>query len=103
MRGMIGLGLIGAGLALASAASASTPAAWAALEKKVAARCVAKSALRQAQLLPGKLGFSDAIGIEVRMVRGKDRRGRTQTLACAYDRRSGQAEVQEAPDWAGKR
>jgi hypothetical protein len=86
-------------LAAGGAAHASTADAWAAMEKKVSAGCVAKSGLSRARLMPGKLSFSDEIGTEVRMVRGTDRRGRQVTRACAFQRGSGKVEVQDAPDW----
>lgn len=90
------------GFALVPHASASTPEAWNAMEKKITARCTARSGLTRAKIMPGKLGFSDTMGMEVRMVRGLDRRGRPATMACGYQRRTGLVEVQEAPTWGSR-
>ena len=94
------IGLIAIGL-LASSASASTPAAWDQMNTKVARACVAMSGLSRPVLLARKISFSDAIGTEVRMIRGFDRRGRMQRLLCAYNRAPGRTEVQPADVWTG--
>lgn len=86
---------------LASGATASTPAAWNQMNQRVNRACIAMSGLSRPELLAKKISFSDTIGTEVRMIRGADKRGRMQRLLCAYDRKSGRAEVQEADVWNG--
>lgn len=76
-------------------ALASSPAAWSALDKQVASACVKKAGLARARTLSDKVGFSDAIPVELRVVQGFDRRGKYARMICAYDRRTRQAEVQE--------
>jgi len=97
LRGMI----LCAALAVTAAipATASTPEAWAQLYKKVNRACVAQSGLARPQLLAAKLSYTDNVPVEVRLLRGNDRRGRLQRLVCVYDRRTGRAEVQAAPNW----
>ncbi len=89
-------------LAGTSAASvASTPQAWAALDLRSAAECS-----RASGLLDPKVGapvrFSDPIGFDVRVVTGVAPQSHmgdaSATMLCAFDRRTGQAEVVEAPD-----
>jgi hypothetical protein len=85
----------------ASGATASTPAAWNQMNQRVNRACIAMSGLARPQLLAKTISFSDTIGTEIRMIRGTDKRGRMQRLLCAYDRKSGRAEVQEADVWTG--
>lgn len=80
---------------------ASTPQAWANLDQRVGRACIAMSGLARPEILARKISFSDPIGVEVRMVRGTDPRGRFKRLLCAYNRKSGRAEVQEAGAWFG--
>ena len=92
------------GLALsvvATGAQASTPDAWSAMNQRAGRACVAMSGLARPQLLAKQISYSDTIGVEVRMLRGVDRRGRAKQLLCAFDRRTGRAEVQEAGSWLG--
>lgn len=86
---------------VATTASASTPGAWAQLDTRVNRACVAMSGLARPQVLAKKISFSDVIGVEARMIRGVDRRGRMQRMLCAYNRRTGRTEVQEAAGWLG--
>lgn len=85
--------------AAGSAATASTPAAWAQLDRNVSRACIAMSGLARPQVLATKISFSDAIGVEARMIRGTDNRGRVKRLLCAYNRRTSRTEVQEASSW----
>ena len=85
----------------ATGATASTPAAWNQMNTRVNRACVAMSGLARPQLLAKKISFSDVIGTEIRMIRGTDKRGRMQRLLCAYDRKTGRAEVQEGDVWNG--
>lgn len=87
---------------LATAASASTPEAWAQLDRRVSRACIAMSGLQYPTVSATPIRYSDAIGIEARLVRGYNVvRGRrvNKRLLCAFDRRSGRAEVQEAQAW----
>jgi len=82
------------------ASVASTPQAWAALDVGSAAECS-----RASGLLDPKVGapmrFSDQIGFDVRVVTGvapqSQMGGASVTMLCAFDRRTGKAEVVEAP------
>jgi hypothetical protein len=85
--------------AAGSPAVASSPQAWAQLDQRVNRACIAMSGLARPQVLGTKISFSDVIGIEARMIRGLDNRGRMKRLLCAYNRRSGRTEVQEASSW----
>lgn len=80
-------------------AQASTPAAWNQMNQRVNRACVAMSGLARPELIAARISFSDTIGTEVRMLRGMDNRGRMKRLLCAYNRRTGRTEVQEAPAW----
>lgn len=94
--------LIACTVALAgTAAAASTPAAWDQMNQRVNRACVAMSGLSRPELLAKKISFSDTIGTEIRMIRGADKRGKMKRLLCAYDRKSGRAEVQETDVWNG--
>lgn len=86
---------------IGTAATASTPQAWDQMNQRVNRACVAMSGLSRPELLAKKISFSDTIGTEIRMIKGADKRGRMQRLLCAYDRKSGRAEVQEADVWNG--
>ena len=80
-------------------AVASSPAAWDALDAKVARACLAKSGLRGARVT-ARLGFSDAVPVELRLLSGQSRsrsRGQPRTRVCAYSRTTGAVEVQDAP------
>lgn len=79
---------------MGTAASASTPAAWNQMNQRVNRACIAMSGLARPELLAKKISFSDTIGIEIRMIRGADTRGRMQRLLCAYNRSTGRAEIQ---------
>ena len=88
-------------IVLSGSASASTPAAWAALNQRVNRACIAMSGLSRPEVLAQKISFSDAIGTEVRMIRGTDSRGRYHRKLCAYNRSSSRTEVQDAAGWLG--
>jgi hypothetical protein len=88
-------------LLFATTTSASTPMAWAKMNTRVKRACIAISGLEHPELLAGNISFSDAIGTEVRMIRGTDKRGRMKRLVCAYNRLTGQTEVQEGDVWSG--
>lgn len=83
-----------------AASVASTPQAWTALDIKSAAECSQASGL-----LDPKVGapvrFSDQIGFDVRVVTGvapqSHMGGASVTILCAFHRRTGMAEVVEAP------
>ena len=88
-------------VAVALPAQASSPAAWEQMNRRVNRACIAMSGLARPEILAKKISFSDTIGIEARMVRGLDMRGRYQRMLCAYNRRTGRTEVQEAGGWLG--
>ena len=80
---------------------ASTPDAWKQMDTRVNRACVATSGLTRPVLLAKKISFSDAIGVEVRMIRGADKAGHTKRLLCAYNRSTNRTEVQDADVWNG--
>jgi len=86
---------------VATSANASTPAAWEQMNQRANRACIAMSGLTRPQLLAKKISFSDVIGVEIRQIRGVDKRGRMKRLLCAYDRASGRAEIQDADNWNG--
>lgn len=98
MRTIILLGIIALS---AQPGAASTPEAWTQMNQRAARACVAMSGLARPQLLAKKISFSDVIGVEVRQIRGIDKRGRMTRLLCAYNRSTGRTEVQPADNWNG--
>lgn len=88
-------------LSVASGAIGSTPESWQAMNERVNRACVAKSGLAQPVLLAKKISYSDAIGVEIRQVRGTDSRGRMTRWLCAYNRSTGLAEIEAADAWNG--
>jgi hypothetical protein len=87
-------------LTIPASTSASTPEAWAQLDQRVVRACIAMSGLSRPQVLARKVSYSDVIGVEVRMLRGVER-GVMQRKLCAYNRRTGRTEVQDAGGWFG--
>lgn len=97
MKAILGLAL----LSITGGVMASTPAAWDEMNQRVNRACVAISGLARPELLARKISYSDAIGVDIRQLRGIDRRGRTQRLLCAYNRSTKTAEIQAADVWNG--
>ncbi len=94
------IGLCAATL-LAMPVAASTPGEWDAMDRRTNGACIAMSGLSRPVLLAQRISFSDTIGTEIRMLRGRDSRGRTKRLLCAVNRATGRTEVQEAGNWYG--
>lgn len=86
---------------IAVPAGASAPGEWDRLNTRVNRACIAMSGLARPEVLAKRISFSDVIGVEARMIRGVDNRGRYQRMLCAYNRRTGRTEVQEAGGWLG--
>ena len=101
MRKLYSAMLAGVIAASAVPVPASTPQAWEQMNRRVNRACVAMAGLERPELLAVKISYSDAIGTEIRMIRGTDRRGVMQRKLCAYNRRSGRVEVQDATGWNG--
>lgn len=99
----IRLVLLGAGaiIGLSAAAFASTEEAWANLDTRVNRACIAMSGLARPQVLKQKVSYSDVIGIEVRMLRGTDDKGKFHRKLCAFNRKTSRTEVQDAGGWWG--
>lgn len=85
----------------ATLAYASSPESWANLDTRVNRACIAMSGLARPQVLGQKISFSDAIGVEVRMIRGYDNRNRFHRKLCAFNRRTSRTEVEDAGSWFG--
>lgn len=100
MKPFIRLTIVGFLSSLPVASIASTPDSWRQLDQKVVRACIAMSGLSRPEVLTRKISYSDPIGVEVRMLRGVEN-GRMQRKLCAYNRRSGRAEVQDAGGWWG--
>ncbi len=81
--------------------SASTPESWKHTDQQSGRACLAMSGLARPELLASKNSFSDVIGIDLRMIRGHDAKGHLKRLLCAYNRRSGRAEIQAGGNWLG--
>ncbi|MEG3153633.1 hypothetical protein [Sphingomonas sp. RB1R13] len=88
-------------LVFASSLAASTPESWKQLDRKSGRTCIAISGLARPELLAFKNSFSDVIGIDLRMIRGRDAKGHMKRLLCAYNRSSGRAEIQDGKNWLG--
>ena len=88
-------------LMIAGAASASSPDAWANLDVRVNRACIAMSGLSRPQVLAHKISTSDAVGVEVRLVRGYDSRNRFHRKICVFNRKNSRSEVQDAGSWFG--
>lgn len=86
---------------LATTANASTSESWANLDTRVNRACIAMSGLARPQVLKQKVSYSDAIGIEIRLLRGTDDRGRFHRKLCAFNRKNSRTEVQDAAGWFG--
>ena len=98
---MVGIMTAATAAALATGAQASAPGEFEKMNIRANRACVAISGLARPELLSSKISFSDTIGTEVRMIRGTDRRGRMQRLLCAYNRKTGRAEIQPGGVWNG--
>jgi hypothetical protein len=88
---------------LAWPAIASTPAAWAKGERAARTVCASTSGLNGAGASPA-VHFDDRSARDVLLVEGWARgrwiaKRRRATMLCLYDRRTGKAEVSEAPGW----
>ena len=88
-------------LVLPSSLAASTADSWKQFDQRSGRACLAMSGLARPELLASKNSFSDVIGIDLRMIRGRDAKGHMKQLLCAYNRRSGRVEVQDAGNWSG--
>ena len=81
--------------------AASAPSAWAELDRKAIAACTAAATEIKAPQIGPAVRFSDTIGIDVREVMGtykpRHMMGAKARQLCAYDRRSGKAEVTDQP------
>lgn len=84
----------------AASSLASTPQAWAEMNAKSSAACAQVSGLNEPKV-GAPIRFSDAIGLDVRVVTGTAPQPHMEdtsvTMLCAFDRRTGQAEVVDAP------
>lgn len=88
-------------LAIAASASASSPAAWANLNTRVNRSCIAMSGLARPEVLAQKISTSDAVGVEVRLIRGYDDRKRFHRKICVFNRSNSRTEVHDAGSWFG--
>lgn len=90
-----------AAMILSASAGASTPESWANMDQRVNRACIAMSGLSRPQVLAQKVSFSDAIGTEMRMIRGTDSRGRFHRMICAFNRKTSRTEVKDVGGWFG--
>lgn len=89
-----------AAVLLAGAAQASSPAAWSAHDKEVAAACVKASGLKGAKPAGQPMAYDDGVGMTALLVAGrypqphmKNRAGR---VLCLFDRKKREAVTIEA-------
>jgi len=92
--------LLAAALIAAGAAQASSPAAWSAHDKEVAAACVKASGLKDAKPAGQPMAYDDGVGMTALLVAGrypqphmKNRAGR---VLCLFDRKKREAVTIEA-------
>ena len=85
---------------MAGAAQASSPDAWSAHDKEVAAACVKASGLKNAKPAGQPMAYDDSVGMTALLVAGrypqahmKNRPGR---VLCLFDRKKREAVVTEA-------
>jgi hypothetical protein len=85
---------------ITGAAQASSPEAWSAHDKEVAAACVKASGLKNAKPAGQPMAYDDSVGITALLVAGrypqahmKNRPGR---VLCLFDRKKHEAVVTEA-------
>ena len=87
-----------AAVTLAVPASASTPGAYAALDQRTSAACIAASGLRDAAVGP-VMRFSDTFLMDARSVTGvypqAHMKGAKGAMLCLYNRKTKRAETQE--------
>ena len=95
MRMILALALF----AVTAPAVASTPASYAALDRRSAAACVKAAGLKRSKIGPA-VRFSDTLLIDVRTVSGiwpqRHMKGARAEMLCLYNRRTGVVETQEA-------
>ena len=95
--------IILAALLLSGPALASSPDAWAKLGAKAAAACAKASGFRDPLVSSATVRFSDLLGLDMRLVAGvypqPHMKGARGQVLCAYDRRTGKTEVQDAEAW----
>lgn len=86
--------------ALTGPALASSPAAWSAHDKEVAARCAKASGLKNAQPAGRPMVFDDSVGMTALLVSGRypqrHMKNRPARVLCLFDRKSRDAVVTEA-------
>ncbi len=88
-------------LMMTAAAGASTPGSWAQLNTRVNRACIAMSDLARPTVLAHRVSTSDALGVEIRMVRGYDSRNRFHRKICVFRRSNSRTEVHDAASWFG--
>ena len=88
-------------VAISSAAGASAPSAWANLNTRVNRACIAMSDLATPQVLAQRISTSDAVGVEIRLLRGRDSRNRFHRKICVFNRSNSRTEVHDAASWFG--
>ncbi len=92
-----------AGLLLSAPAYASSPAAWAELDNRAKKACAQASGFREPLVSPATVRFSDTLGLDMRLVAGiypqPHMKGARGQVLCAYNRRTGATEVQDADAW----
>ncbi len=89
-----------AAAALTGAALASSPAAWSAHDRGVAARCVKASGLNKARPAGRPMAYDDSVGMTALLVSGRypqrHLKNRPARVLCLFDREKHQAVVTEA-------
>jgi hypothetical protein len=85
---------------MAGAAQASSPAAWSAHDKEVAAACVKASGLKSAKPAGQPMAYDDSVGMTALLITGRypqaHMKNRTGRVLCLFDRKKSEATVTEA-------
>jgi hypothetical protein len=100
MRRLLNNALLLVTVFMAGAAQASSPAAWSAHDKEVAAACVKASGLKNAKPAGQPMAYDDSVGMTALLVAGRypqaHMKNRTGRVLCLFDRKKHEAAVTEA-------
>ena len=84
----------------AGAALASSPAAWTAHDKEVAASCIKSSGLKNAKAVGRPMAYDDSIGLTALFIAGRypqpHMKNRSGRVLCLFDRKTRESVVTEA-------
>lgn len=95
--------VLGVLLVTAISADASSPAAWEQHKKEVVSACVKASGLREAHPAGQSVIFSDDVGYDVLLIRGRYNQANMSNqigqMLCLFDRRHRKAHINDASNF----